>query len=402
MPAPPVFQPPPGNPRFPLFDSLRGIAAFGVFLVHASLIANADGTWYGHYVVSLESVLAIFFVISAFLLYRPFVAARVDRTPTAPRIGDYAWNRFLRIVPAYWVALTVLAVYPGLGGFWGENSWTYYLFLQEFDYGTSRGGIIPTWSLTVEVCFYAFLPLYALLLRAIHTQGTRARRIAIELGGVALLVTIAVAYRIVLRAHIGDEPTSNLWALLPASFDWLALGMLLAVVSVALAGRRPLPVRVIERMPGLCWLVTVALLTGVSFLRPSGEFPVPTGQGEWLAIHVAYGLAALFVCLPAAIGWEHGGLVRGLLRTRLLGWFGMISYGFFLWHHPILVAVGDLELGGLWDDHRYLGVMLVAFPISVACGAASYYLVERPILRRKRSRTTQRDRPRSEPAARAA
>src|SRR5918999_5190185 len=103
MPAPPVFQPPPGNPRFPLFDSLRGIAALGVFLVHASLVANSDGTWYGRYVVSLESVLAIFFVISAFLLYRPFVAARIDRTSTAPRVADYARNRFLRIVPAYWV-----------------------------------------------------------------------------------------------------------------------------------------------------------------------------------------------------------------------------------------------------------------------------------------------------------
>jgi peptidoglycan/LPS O-acetylase OafA/YrhL len=402
MPAPPVFQPPPGNPRFPLFDSLRGIAALGVFLVHASLVANSDGTWYGRYVVSLESVLAIFFVISAFLLYRPFVAARIDRTSTAPRVADYARNRFLRIVPAYWVALTILAIYPGLGGFWGDRSWVYYLFLQEFDYLWSRGGIIPTWSLTVEVCFYAFLPVYALLMRDIAARGTRGRRIAIELAGLVVLLVVAIVYRVVLRANIGDDPTSNLWALFPASLDWLVLGMLLAVVSVALAGRRPLPVRVIERVPGLCWLVTIALLLGAALLRSEGEFPVPTGAGEWLAIHLAYGLAALFLCVPAAVGWKHGGFVRGLLATRLLGWFGMISYGFFLWHHPITVAVGDLDLGGLWDDHRYLGVILIAFPISVACGAASYYLVERPILRLKRTRTTPRERAPTEPAARTA
>ena len=51
----------------------------------------------------------MFFLISGFLLYRPFVAARLRGEPM-PFVGAYAWRRFLRIVPAYWVALTATAL----------------------------------------------------------------------------------------------------------------------------------------------------------------------------------------------------------------------------------------------------------------------------------------------------
>ena len=50
----------------------------------------------------------IFFVTSGFLLYLPFVPARLGAEPDLT--GPYAWRRFLRLVPAYWVALTVIAL----------------------------------------------------------------------------------------------------------------------------------------------------------------------------------------------------------------------------------------------------------------------------------------------------
>ena len=50
----------------------------------------------------LEVGVAIFFCISGFLLYRPFVVAH-HRAQAMPAVGAYAWRRFLRIVPAYWV-----------------------------------------------------------------------------------------------------------------------------------------------------------------------------------------------------------------------------------------------------------------------------------------------------------
>ena len=56
----------------------------------------------------------VFFVISGFLLYRPFVRRAARRGEPAPDTRAYAWRRFLRIVPAYWLALTVIAIWLSL------------------------------------------------------------------------------------------------------------------------------------------------------------------------------------------------------------------------------------------------------------------------------------------------
>src|SRR3954468_20104855 len=112
--APDALRPPPGNPRFPLVDGLRAFAAIAVVITHTGFLStfNAHGLA-GEVTARLDVGVTLFFIISGFLLYRPFVAARLEHRP-APRIPVYARRRVLRIVPAYWLALTVLAIWPGL------------------------------------------------------------------------------------------------------------------------------------------------------------------------------------------------------------------------------------------------------------------------------------------------
>src|SRR3954452_12960796 len=100
---------------FPLVDGLRAVAALLVIVHHAGIYAVLGGTdsVLRPYVARLDVGVAIFFLISGFLLYRPFVRARF-RSIGAPRPLAYGWRRFLRIVPAYWVALTVIALWLGL------------------------------------------------------------------------------------------------------------------------------------------------------------------------------------------------------------------------------------------------------------------------------------------------
>ena len=50
----------------------------------------------------LDAGVAIFFVISGFLLYRPHVIATVEARPR-PATGNYLWHRALRIMPALWI-----------------------------------------------------------------------------------------------------------------------------------------------------------------------------------------------------------------------------------------------------------------------------------------------------------
>jgi peptidoglycan/LPS O-acetylase OafA/YrhL len=389
--APPVFQPPPGNERFPLFDGVRGLAALGIVLVHVALAVNANtGTPYGDYVIRLEVVLSFFFVTSGFVLYRPYVAGRLG-VGRAPRLSSYARNRFLRIVPAYWVAMTALALTTGLGGFWTGHTWSYYLFTQEVDRGWAFGGILPTWSLTVEVTFYILLPVIAWLMVRNSRGRTRGEILRREAAMIGTLVLIGLAYRIWLESSHGYDPGSNLWAFLPAQVDSIAFGMGLAVLSAAYArSRRPRPIELIERRPGLAWLFALAVFLfaakGNGF---SGDFGQPVSTSQWVLQHELYGLIAIGFVLPAVFpGDGRSGFPRRVLGSRAAMWFGTISYGVFLYHDNVAYALKDSSLAGIWDFAPMLGLAIATLLVSTACAAASYYIVERPLLRLKRTRTT--------------
>lgn len=121
--------PPTGNPRFPLIDALRAIAVLLVIVQHATLEAKLPVNRLTEILLRGDAGVAVFFVISGFVLYRPFVSAATRRSPRI-RTRPYAVRRLLRIVPAYWVALTVLAVYPGLNFVGGPLR--YYAFGQVY------------------------------------------------------------------------------------------------------------------------------------------------------------------------------------------------------------------------------------------------------------------------------
>ncbi|MEA2495606.1 MAG: hypothetical protein QOJ29_3517, partial [Thermoleophilaceae bacterium] len=103
-----------------------------MLLTHTAFLSGANmfGS-YGHFTARLDVGVTVFFVISGFLLYRPFVAARIEGR-RAPRVRDYARRRVLRIFPAYWLALTVLAIWPGLVGVWSGYWWAYYALIQNY------------------------------------------------------------------------------------------------------------------------------------------------------------------------------------------------------------------------------------------------------------------------------
>jgi peptidoglycan/LPS O-acetylase OafA/YrhL len=139
----PAVAPPPGNPRFPLFDSLRAIAVLAVLTFHVCLVSGALSRRVAGDAAAVLGAQGpiLFFAISGFLLYRPWIAS-------APSVARYARRRALRILPAYWLALTLLAIYPGV--VLGDDWWRYYLFLQLYSADTVSGGIPVAWTLCVE------------------------------------------------------------------------------------------------------------------------------------------------------------------------------------------------------------------------------------------------------------
>jgi peptidoglycan/LPS O-acetylase OafA/YrhL len=397
----PAVAPPPGNPRFALFDSLRGLAALAIIAFHVFSITGAmDRAVIGDTVAVLgPRSLILFFVISGFLLYRPYVAARADERP-GPRTSRYLRRRVLRIVPAYWVALTVLAIFPGIVGVFSDDWWRYYFFLQLYSYETVGGGIPVTWSLCVEVTFYLLLPFWAMGVRRLRIGSGPNAWLRAELAVLALAAAVGVVFQVLASRQVVSDILAS--SLLGQS-TWLALGMALAVASVA-AGRSERDsraVRTVVEHPGLCWIAGAASLAALTaLLQPGGLLGIlealntrqPVGE-TLAAIALTAAMSALFV-LPAVFGESAGGPPRRLLAWAPVAWLGLVSYGLFLWHLPIaqLLALpadplhfsaSGLDLAAKLPFAVTPILFVLTAAVSAVLAAISYYVVELPFLRRK-------------------
>jgi peptidoglycan/LPS O-acetylase OafA/YrhL len=354
--------------HYDLFDSLRAIAAIAVLCVHAlqsTQIIVGDGVL-TKLVSRLNVGVAIFFVISGFLLYRPFVLARMEGRGM-PDVRTYAGRRVLRIVPAYWLALTALAIWPGLHGVFTGHFWVFYGFLQT--YGISHAtGLFPAWTLCLEVVFYLFLPFYAL---AIARTGRHARDVRPDVIGLAVLYVGSLAMHWYF-AHIGYKHVV-LFTSFPTSLDWFVPGMALAVASVAMAGREDehALVRFVAARGTLLWVASAAAYIVLALALNTVPFVTPLGA---VAEPLLYGLVAFLFVLPAVFGEGSGGLVRRILSQPALLWLGLISYGIYLWHWPFALWVGSQV------TRNALLCVLITFAMTVVCATASWYLLERPLI----------------------
>lgn len=389
-----AMAPPRSHERFPLFDSLRGFAAISILIVHAALftvfIGGPNDAWWARLVAHMDIGVAFFFLLSAFLLYRPFVAARVGGRDR-PELAGYAKRRFLRIAPAYWAVLTVSAIVPGMYGAFTDNWWAYYGLLQNYPLYTPDGACavdvyrcaIPTaWSLSVEVFFYALLPLYALLMAWIGRRWGR-RWLGAELAVAGLLG--AVSFAIQGQVPSGDLEQVAFYSPIGRGW-WFALGLALAAFSVWVAQRPRMPaaVRWIEEHPWVpvigaallyAWLAFVVLVPFPSAGFPFGEV------SKYLTEYVVFGLIALLILLPATFGGDGPGRYRAFLRHPIPTWLGLISYGIFLWQFPVLIALGDLDVYNWVPGLRFPTVAIATFVVTVICATISFYALERPLMR---------------------
>lgn len=373
----------PAARRFALLDSLRGVAVLCVLALHTAQLSGANAhAVYGNFTSHLRIGVTLFFLLSGFLLYRPHALAIAQGSP-APRPGEYTLRRFLRIAPAYWVALSVLVLWPGVNDELARNWWVYYGFAQSYRSEWALEGIRPAWSLSVEVAFYALLPLLGALLRRASAGLTDPVRVRLQLAVFALLGTASLALR---AASFASVPLGDLETTLFTHFLWFAVGMSLAVWSVwqaeqALPGR---VVRVVVERPGLSWLL--ALLLYVALCNSPGiprAFTPGYTRWTYTAEHVVYAAIALLLLLPAVFGEQAGGLPRRMLASPLLRWIGLISYSLFLWHYQLLEGIESLG-GRHWiPGWPLLALSLAALPVIFAVAAASYACIERPLLRWK-------------------
>ncbi len=352
--------------RSTALDALRGTAALGVFVFHAWLytlpVPAARGrTSAADFALhELRLGLVLFFVLSGFLLYGPWARAALAGG-RAPRLSDYLRRRAARIVPAYYAALlgAIVLLWP-LAGETGVrlppagDLWLFAVFAQNLRDSTLMSLDPPMWTLAVEASFYLVLPVIGWA--ALRSGRSRGRQVAVLLG----LVGIGVAFNAWLASAWPGMPYAKS---LPAMLPYFACGMLAAVLA---QGWRP---------AGGRWLALAGLGLVVANAVWHARFDASGQPATDLMITVRdLPAAAGFGLILLAVG--SGAPARPRPPVRALAGLGLVSYGFYLWHVPVLVA---LRAHGLLPMNP-LGAVAVGGAVSIAVAAVSWNLLERPAI----------------------
>jgi len=367
---------------FLLLNGYRAIAAFMVLTTHVAfntgeILTPVIGPLLGR----MDLGVTLFFLLSGFLLYRPWALSAMADT-RGPALGTYALRRAVRILPAYWVMVAfVLLLLPEIQPVrW--QAWPVHLgLLHIYIPGFTIEGLTQTWSLATEVAFYAALPLLAWLAGCRH-RGNATASARWQLIVLAVCVLAGWLF-IVLRVSgaIGTSTMPGYW--LPGFIDWFALGMGCAVIQARLtmAGAPAWMWRIRQIAESTPWCLLIAAGLFVIAATPlAGPLTFDPAQPNSLVIkHVLYGQIAVFLLLPGFLGrWGGGSTWAKTLRSPLVVYLGTISYGVFLWHLVLLRFVQNglgfpIFGGGFWI------IFPLVVAITIAFASASWFAIERPL-----------------------
>jgi len=378
---------PPGeHAHFPCLDAYRAIGMMMVFLAHAhySSIANDKGVVVDSILNRFDIGLPIFFVLSAFLLFRPFVVSQFGGR-SGPAARRFYRHRIFRVFPAYWFALTVIVIWFGIQFASFLQAVGFYALLQDYGSGPvfdpKFQPIYQAWSLATELAFYALLPLFAYAMRRALRRFDVDAQMGLLIGAcVVLYVTGALFRAYLVAADPSWQKNAVLW--LPAWLDMFALGMALAVVSARIAydGRVVAPFGWIARHPGAMWAIAGLIFFVICLFNPNRTPLVVTK--EYVFRQAVYGVCATVFLLPGMFGDPAHGRIRGFLKHRAMAYLGGISLGFYLFHVAFLAKAEDWT-GANPFRANFLGIVAIALPLTFLAANFSYYVVEKPFLRLK-------------------
>ena len=420
---------PPDVERYRELDGLRALAVISVFLFHIvpgapALFARGPDVSFElfgstivpptrvfDYVFHLNVGVQVFFVLSGFLITSMYVRPWFAHEPT-PEALPYAFRRAMRIFPAYGLVLFGGGVtWFGLGeidfaspfAMIRHATLTYLYFperwVAEFG-GVDYGGLSVSWSLVAEVTFYAFVPFWmgALRWRTSRSGGAsdpQAYRRAVTMAGGCIPVGVVCVFVFTYHTPWATEvPFGGLITVFGAGLVSLGAGMVLAVVVAGASPSTRQRLRALGERMGWWWGGAGLLLIVLAW----PEFPylqASSAQQTWQRLMqpvIATMLVAPLVLAPGA-----DSIVQRALRHRSLVWIGTISYGVYLWHTVVigkLLADHPIFDRGFWGASTVVGM---AAAVTVLLAAASWYLVERPLLAWSRSRFARSKRRESSP-----
>ena len=377
QPEQPAYPPRPsatGKDRISALDGLRAVALLIIMGYHFGL------GWLQGGFFSLD----IFYVLSGYLITGLLLSEYRKRGRI--KLSAFWLRRARRLLPALLIVLVVVALvvrlaeptglYPDLrmsslsALFYFSNWWQ---IASSGNYFVTTGVVYPlthTWSLAVEEQFYLVWPL--VVFAVLHFSRAFARGVR-----VLLVLSVAGAVGSAFEMAFLYSPTANITRLYfgaDTHAQSILVGSVLACSITIIQMRRGnedmAPAASSTALRRLLVLLGLAGFAGTITLTYtlSGTSPVDYRGGFLLSALSAAAIIIGAACVP-------GGPIARFLSLRLLVWLGTISYGGYLWHYPVFIVLDNARTG-----LTGISLLIIRFATTFALAAASYYLVERPVM----------------------
>jgi len=359
-------------------DGLRALAVMGVVAYHLGL-SEVSGGFLG---------VDLFFVLSGFLITSLLVEEKITTSTIA--LGAFWGRRARRLLPALFAMLIVVIAYVAIVGRFsllsGSNvdlstlqadavSTVFYVanwhliaaHQSYFALFSLPSPIQHTWSLAIEEQFYIVFPFLVVALLAWRRRGQRVAAVVL-LGAMAL----ASAAEMALLFRHGADPSRIYYGTDTRAFD-LLIG---ATLGFATAGRGIRSARLGRLLEIASWPAAILLALLWSIAGTTNAMPREfMYRGGFLLC------ALLAAVLIATAALRPRSSIARVLSIKPIVAVGIVSYGVYLWHWPVIVLINQQSTG-----LSTVPLDLVRIGLIAALTIVSYFALERPIRRHRFTR----------------
>ena len=351
-------------------QGLRGVAVILVVLYHAGL--NFGGGFLG---------VDVFFVISGFVISDMII--REIKTTGSFSPSQFLLRRIKRLFPALALMLGFVIVYvtfweeipldktrtmqTAIAAFFSVSNWKFATDgFEYFEPSNVLNPLLHTWSLGIEEQFYLIVPVVVTLAifahKKINLKVTTIQRMLI----LVAIISLAIQIRFSLFQDQDIQNLSSVRRIIKYLGDpfygtpgrvWEFLAGVLACQFIHIRPNLILKYQSVIQNFGVVSIITIAIATHSQ--TPRGSIP-----------NIAVVIATMGILL---FGFRTDQVVAHLqpLTNRYLVWIGDRSYGWYLWHWPMIVFITKA-----WPNHDYMSI--VAVFASLLMAAASFRFVEMP------------------------
>lgn len=354
---------------FPALDGLRAFAVGAVLLFHAG---HLSGGFLG---------VDTFFVISGFLI-TGLLLREVEQSGTI-RLGAFWARRARRLLPALALMVCVVTLWSIRYGtpserlaLHGDTLWSLSFLMNwhevaaAHDYWSAfalQSPLTHLWSLAVEEQFYLVWPLVAIAVARLARRPQRTMFIVCSVGTVASFALMAVLYDPHASTRVYEGTDARIGAML--------IGGLCATNAVRNFIAR-LATSAKRRLSSTLGYALTLASVGVLWLYSHAH-----GSDSWLfrggffmfALAIGLVISAITVAAEHRTGPVRSRLVAAL-SVRPLRSIGRLSYGLYLWHWPIFLALSPTRTGlSEWP------LLVARLVVTAVIAVMSFQLIEQPV-----------------------